>query len=159
MVSKIRVLIALTLVLGLAAISLQAASVAGQAPGNLVGGHFITNWDYNRQAGTFTNSEVAGRKWWAAHRYNTPDGTGQPVTVLHLRLDSGLAFDRFAPPAPTEVGPPTYRWSFGDVPEGSDAIGRGAFADEGASPSRLPQALMPPAGSTRPSSGGLTLRP
>jgi len=89
--------------------------------GNKVAAGFATNWYYAVPGDTFTNDEVKGRKEWHADIWNEPDETTAPVSAAKLSLDSGLVFDGAQEENRTTMGPPTYEWSFGDVPEESKA--------------------------------------
>ncbi|MFQ5852452.1 MAG: PKD domain-containing protein, partial [Candidatus Binatia bacterium] len=91
----------------------------GRSAINQVQGQFTTFWDYTPPGDAFSDSQVTGGTWWLASMQN---GTGQPVASLELTLDSALALDAAWPgPDPILMGPPTYQWSFGDLPPGSEA--------------------------------------
>jgi hypothetical protein len=84
--------------------------------------HVYVNFEnilqYRTGEDTFTNDEVTGEKRWASHVYNTADGTGEPISALALRFDSELGFDGAWPEENLiQLGPPTYKWFYGDVPE------------------------------------------
>ncbi|MFQ5872210.1 MAG: hypothetical protein ACE5JL_00210 [Dehalococcoidia bacterium] len=102
------------------------AYVAADSAVNNVAALFRTAWIYDSSEDTFTNAQVTGRKWWQATLQNGPDETGAPVSALALSLESALAFDNLQRENLVTPGPPTYEWSFGDVPEGS---GAGAWVD------------------------------
>ena len=73
---------------------------------------------YETGGDTFANGEVTGEKRWASHVYNTADGTGAPIWALAMDLDSELDFDDVWPEENLiQLGPPTYKWFYGDVPE------------------------------------------
>jgi len=106
--------------------ALSPAPIAADSAVNNVAAQFHTAWIYDSPEDTFTDSQVTGRKWWQASIQNGPDETGAPVTGLALALESTLAFDTLQADHLVTSGPPAYEWSFGDVPEGSDA---GAWVD------------------------------
>lgn len=113
MKSVFAILLAVVLVIsGLGSVAYAADPV------NEVGVGFGTEWIYSAPEDIFTNGEVIGGKVWRVGMDNTPDETGAPVTNATLSLDSKLAFDGIMP-CPTTMPPPTYVWSFGNVPEGS----------------------------------------
>ena len=95
---------------------LAPTAVAQQAE-NKVGAQFSTSWIYNSPEDTFTNGEVNGRTEWHANI-----GSGVPLTGLALTLDSTLKFDHFQKENLTTTDPPTYVWSFGDVPPGTSSV-------------------------------------
>jgi len=94
--------------------------------GNWVRVDFLTNWVHPVDGDSFTNAAVTGQRQWRISEIdNIPDETGEPVTGLRAILDSDMTFDwvdQFSfPSRPGELvkmGPPTYEWFFGDVPEG-----------------------------------------
>lgn len=113
----IAIMLAVVLVVG----GLGSFAYANPDPGNIVEAHFHAAWVYDVPGDTFTNGEVTGRGDWHADMENALDDTGAPVAALALTLDSGLvAFDSVEEENLVMMGPPTYQWSFGDVPEGSD---------------------------------------
>jgi ABC-type sugar transport system substrate-binding protein len=126
------------------AIVLAAVLVAGglgsfahaQEPVNSVHAHFDTHWVYDSPGDEFTggDDEVTGRKEWHADLWNEPDDTVAPVTAAELTLDSELEIDWVEEENLTTMGPPTYEWSFGDVPEESDAHAGVAFGSPDPSP-------------------------
>ena len=95
-------------------------------PVNEVEARFVTVLSYSPVgpgADTFTNGDEISLFWkdWDAKMGNSPDGTGANVTALTLTLDSEVPFNTIRNLENlTQMGPPTYEWSFGDVPEGSD---------------------------------------
>ena len=95
---------------------LTPTAVAQQAE-NRVGAQFSTYWIYDSPEDTFTNGEVTGRKDWHADM-----GSGVPLPGLTLTLDSALNFDHIMKENLTTTGPPTYVWSFGDVPPGTNSV-------------------------------------
>jgi len=76
---------------------------------------------------TFTNRQVASRKEWHTCITNSVDENGMPVTGLGLTFTSELAFRRLMFSNLTTMAPPTYEWSFGNVPEGSQASADAGF--------------------------------
>jgi len=66
---------------------------------------------------TFTNGQVTAVRHWATHVWNSPDETGAPIKGLSLAMSSGVAFDSVSSGYLVRMGPPTYEWFFGDVPE------------------------------------------
>ena len=107
---------------------LALPTIAADSDVNNVEAYFTTAWIHDSPEDTFTNSQVNGHKWWKASMENKPDGTGASVAGLALTLDSTLSFDHFQKENLTTTGPPTYEWSFGDVPEQSSA---GVWVDSG----------------------------
>ncbi len=101
----------------LVAAGLGSFAHANPDPVNKVSAMFSTQWYYDVPGDSFMNGEVEGHEDFFAQMENDPDGTEADVTGLTLTLDSGLAFDCIEPD-PVTIGPPTYEWSFGDVPEG-----------------------------------------
>ncbi len=95
---------------------LAPTAIAQQAE-NRVGAQYSTYWIYDSPEDAFTNSEVTGRKEW-----HTSLGSGVPLPGLTLTLDSTLNFDHIMKENLTTTGPPTYVWSFGDVPAGTDRV-------------------------------------
>jgi len=118
------------------AIVLAAALVAGglggfayaAEPVNEVHAHFTTGWEYWCTSDTFANREVPAQMNWCAHLTNEPDDTGAPVTDVKLALDSDLQFEVMEGENLIAMGPPTYEWSFDDVPEGC-GVGGGVWHD------------------------------
>jgi len=90
------------------------APTAMVEPVNKVGADFNTTWTYDSVEDAFTNGEVTGRNEWHANI-----GSGVPLTGLTLTLDSTLNFDHIMKENLTTTGPPTYVWSFGNVPPGT----------------------------------------
>ena len=101
--------------------TLSPAPLAANSAANKVSAYFDTAWNYESLEDTFINSQVTGGKWWQAGMMNSPDETGAPVTALYLNLESAMAFDILKMENLVKSGPPTYEWSFGDVPEQSSA--------------------------------------
>ncbi len=97
------------------------APVATAQAANNVRATFHTTWTYDSPDDTFTNGEVTGWKRWDASTVNPSDETGAPVTALALSLESTLVFDDLTEENLVTPGSPDYKWSFGDVPEGSGA--------------------------------------
>jgi hypothetical protein len=116
--------------------ALTPTAVAQQAE-NRVGAQFSTYLIYDSPEDTFTNGEVTVRKEWHANM-----GSGMPVPGLSLTLDSTLNFDHIMKENLTTTGPPTYVWSFGDVPQGT---GRQAYVGFGSlgSPGVVPVSFTP----------------
>ncbi len=106
--------------------ALSPIPMAADSAGNHVAAQFRTAWIYDSPEDTFSNAQVTGRKWWQASMHNGPDETGAAIIGLALTLESTLAFDILQADHLVTSGPPAYEWSFGDVPEGSDA---GAWVD------------------------------
>jgi len=113
-------IIAVVLTAALVAGGLGSFVFAQEDPVNEVGAGFVTQWKYFALGDTFNNDYVTGEKEWGAHLHNNPDETGLVIATANLTLDSDLAFDCVHDEYLTTEGPPTYEWSFGDVPEGSD---------------------------------------
>lgn len=84
-----------------------------------VGAQFISVGLYAVPGESFINHEVAGSREWATVVSNWDDETGAPVTGLTVTLDSPLEFDGVWPRNLTEIGPPIYEWSFGDLAQGA----------------------------------------
>jgi len=101
----------------LVAAGLGSFAYANPDPVNEVSAMFSTQWYYDVPGDNFTDHLVGGHEDFFAQIENDPDETEADVTGLTLTLDSGLAFDCIEPD-PVTIGPPTYEWSFGDVPEG-----------------------------------------
>jgi len=116
---------------------LPLAPTAMAQPVNKVDAQFSTYWIYDSPEDAFTNGQVTGRKDWHASI-----GCGVPLTGLALTLDSTLNFDHFQKENLTTTGPPTYVWSFGDVPPGTH---RGAYVGFGSldSPGVAPVTFTP----------------
>lgn len=84
-------------------------------------GEWLTWHAYESVGDSFDNAEVIGQTWWHTTFQNSGDGSGLPVEDLNLSLDSTLdleSLDIWRPPV--LIGPPTYRWAFGDAFGGSD---------------------------------------
>jgi hypothetical protein len=92
--------------------------------GNHVYVSFATNSIYAVPGNTFINQQVTGSAEWGLPIINVADETGEPVTELTATLNSQLEFDRAGDVPPMIVGPPTYEWSFDELPEG-DLVGLG----------------------------------
>jgi hypothetical protein len=87
-------------------------------PINYARANFDTHWIYSLPGDNFINGEVTGNRFWSALLQNyPPDDTGQPVTNAKLTLDSVRTFTWFGSQPPEGMGPPTYMWEFGDIPE------------------------------------------
>jgi hypothetical protein len=114
-------LVATVLVIGGPVLSHSAAFAQVDSAVNDVGAQFGTSWIYDSPDDVFTNDQVTGRKWWEATVHNGPDETRAPVSKLALTLESTLAFNSLQREHLETSGPPTYRWSFGDVPEETSA--------------------------------------
>ena len=96
-----------------------STTIAGTKSINRIGASFRTAWQYFPLDDTFTNREVTGGQWWQASMMNIPDETGASVTDLTLSLESAQEFDILKDQNLLTKGPPVYKWSFGDVQEGS----------------------------------------
>ncbi len=92
------------------------------SPINNAGANFNIAWIYDSPGDNFTNHQVTGRKVWETSIHNSPDETKAPITGLSLTLDSGLLFTAIGPNNLITNRPPTYEWSFGDIPDGGDAF-------------------------------------
>lgn len=114
---------------------LTPTAVAQEAE-NRVGAQFSTYWIYDSPKDTFINGELTGRKEWHANI-----GSGVPLTGLTLTLDSTLSFDHIMKENLTTTGPPTYVWSFGDVPPGTNSNAYVGFGLD--SPSVVPVTFSP----------------
>jgi len=77
---------------------------------------FEARWAYESSENNLINEEVTGNKYWSAMMSNTPDETRAVVKGLTLTLDTELQFEQFDERNLTRTGPPTYEWTFGDVP-------------------------------------------
>lgn len=108
--------------------ALTPTAVAQQAE-NTVRPDFSTRWTYDSPEDTFTNGEVTGRNEWCANL-----GSGVPLTELTLTLGSALNFDEIMKENLTTTGPPTYVWSFGDVPSGTNSSAYVKFSSPGVAP-------------------------
>ena len=97
----------------------SSAQVAADTTVNNVAVNFHTAWKYESPEDTFINSQVTGSKWWQADLMNSPDETEAPITALSLNLESTMAFDILKIEKLVKSGPPTYEWSFSDIPEHS----------------------------------------
>jgi hypothetical protein len=86
--------------------------------GNLVNVSFIEERHYKVSGDSFTNKEVATKRWWRANLLNISDKTGESVTELKLSLESDMSFDGIEEDQLTKMGPPIYEWSLDDVPNG-----------------------------------------
>jgi hypothetical protein len=111
----------LTLTIG--TVLLRAPTAIAQQAENRVAAQFSTYLIYDSPEDTFTNGKVPGKKEWHAGV-----GTGVPLPGLTLTLDSALDFDHIMRENLTTTGPPSYVWSFGDVPPGT---GRNAYVGFG----------------------------
>jgi len=97
----------------------QTEPVPGYAALNKVSAEFQTSWACSPSGDVFTNAEVDGSKSWKTIILNSSDPTEEPLVGLNLTLESSLDFDEVSDEYLTGMGPPTYEWSFGDVPDGS----------------------------------------
>jgi hypothetical protein len=78
--------------------------------------HYRTFWVYFPREDSFTNREVTGvTESWAMDVHNVGE---RLVANATLSLDTNIVFDQLIP-HPATLGPPTYRWSFGDIMEGA----------------------------------------
>ncbi len=104
---------------------------------NYISVTFNNIWRYLVTEDTFLNQEVTGSKsMWVAEMNNSEDGSGEPVNGVTLSLWSPLAFDDVWQGNLAAMGPPTYEWSFGDMPQGSNAHAHAGFSFE--NPSSMP---------------------
>ena len=90
--------------------------------------YFETAWVHDARDNVFFNGETHGSKEWRSHVTNA----GVPIGHLELTLNSDLAFDYLMTERLSRMGPPTYGWSFWDVPadgEASADVGLGPTAD------------------------------
>jgi hypothetical protein len=119
---RVGILLFPLLVLAVAFSGMPVSVIVAEAePYNNVSIVFGSDWVYDSTEDAFINGQVTGRKMWYVNMGNTPDGTGAPVSALALSLESTLTFDNFKEENLVTSGPPTYEWSFGDVPEWSGA--------------------------------------
>ncbi len=81
---------------------------------------FRTAWVYDSPGDNFTNDQITGYKWWGTGVFNLSDDTKAPITSLSLSLESNQIFENLNTKSLVKKGPPTYEWSFGDIPEGAD---------------------------------------
>ena len=110
---------------------LTPTALAQQAE-NKVEAQFSTCLIYDSPEDIFTNGEVTGRNEWHANI-----GSWVPLTGLTLTLDSTLNFDHIMKENLTTTGPPTYVWSFGDVPPETRSaayVGFGSLDSPGVAP-------------------------
>ncbi len=102
--------------------SSQEERPTGTPGGNEVSVSFIEESNYRVSGDSFTNKEVATERWWRTNLLNLSDETGEPVTGLKLSLESDISFEGksegIEKDQMTRIGPPTYEWSLGDVPDG-----------------------------------------
>ena len=97
------------------------STVAAQQAENKVGAQFSTSWICDSPDDAFTNSEVTGRNEWHVNiRGEVPSST--------LTLDSTLNFDHIMKENLTTTGPPTYVWSFVDIPLGTSRQAYAGFS-------------------------------
>ena len=76
---------------------------------------FGSHFDFHSPTNNFTNKEVDGQiSWWFSSFTNL--STVAEANNVNLSLTSDKLFARLNP-RPTTYGPPTYFWSFGDIPE------------------------------------------
>jgi hypothetical protein len=73
---------------------------------------------YKVSGDSFINKEVTVERWWRTNLLNLTDETGAAVTGLRLTLDSEVSFGGVEEEFLTTMGPPTYKWSLDDVPNG-----------------------------------------
>jgi len=74
--------------------------------------------NYEVSGDSFMNKEVTVERWWRTNLLNLSDETRASVTGLRLTLDSQVSFGGVEEEFLTTMGPPTYKWSLGDVPNG-----------------------------------------
>jgi len=78
---------------------------------------FQARYGYDISGDSFSNAEVIGHRDWSSGFTNDTDGTGLPAINTTVALASGQSFERVEPD-PVVLGPPSYEWSFDNVPEG-----------------------------------------
>jgi hypothetical protein len=128
--SKLILVAFLILAIGSIAYCLASNQATAASPVNNVNVVFRTAWVYDSPVDNFTNSQVIGHKWWQTNLWNSPDETKAPITALSLSLDSTQSFEDINTQNLIRKGPPTLEWSFGYIPEGTEA---GAWVDSGRS--------------------------
>jgi len=96
----------------------QTEAVLGYAPTpvNEVDVHLWRGYVYVEWGNSFADHEVRGGGTWGTGVTNTDDASNSAVCNLTIALDSELVFEGVHP-QPTTMGPPTYEWLFGDIPE------------------------------------------
>jgi len=119
--------------------------------GNEVCVSFIEERDYKVSGDRFINKEVATERWWRTNLLNLLDETGEPVIGVQLSLDSEISFGgisgffsgRIERDQLTTMGPPTYEWFLGDVPNGKTITTNGWPWDAYVVRYRFPDKLAP----------------
>lgn len=132
------VIIAVFLALAVGIVLPPAPTAVAQQDENTVRPDFSTRWIYDSPEDTFTNSEVTGRKEWHANL-----GSGVPLAGLTLTLNSALNFDHIMKENLTTTGPPTYVWSFGDVPPGTNSVAYVGSSSPTPTPKEGPRPIGP----------------
>lgn len=124
---------------------------ATRPSGNLVNVSFIEEYHYNILGDSFINKEVATERWWRTNLQNLPDETGEPVIGAQLSLESKMSFGGISGLLSggiendqlTKMGPPTYEWFLGDVPNGKPITTNGWPWDAFVVRRRFPDKLAP----------------
>jgi hypothetical protein len=119
--------------------------------GNEVCVSFIEERDYKVSGDSFINKEVTTERWWRTNLLNLSDETGAPVIGVRLSLDSEMSFGgisgflsgRIERDQLTTMGPPTYEWFLGDVPNGKTITTNGWPWDVFVVRYRFPDKLAP----------------
>ncbi len=119
--------------------------------GNEVSVSFIEERDYKVSGDSFINKEVTTERWWRTNLLNLSDETGAPVIGVRLSLDSEMSFGgisgflsgRMERDQLTTMGPPTYEWFLGDVPNGKTITTNGWPWDAFVVRYRFPGKLAP----------------
>ena len=124
---------------------------ATRPSGNEVNVSFIEERDYKVSGDSFTNKEVTTERWWRTNLLNLSDETGAPVIGVLLSLESDISFGgisgflsgRMERDRLTTMGPPTYEWFVGDVPNGRTITTNGWPWDAFVVRYRFPDKLAP----------------
>ena len=97
----------------LSSVVFSPSKVAGQST-NQISVLFATIQSYLASGTNFTDKEVTGTESWSSNFANTIDSTNDEVNNLSLSLESNIIYDNVNPD-PASSGPPTYKWSFGNI--------------------------------------------
>ena len=126
-------IIGIILAAALVAAGLGGFAYASEEPINDVLVESQTNWSYSSPEDSFTNSQVTGSRLWGARIQNRLYATGETLASANLTLASDLEFDSVYP-EPVTTGPPTYEWSFGEIPVGTSEGATVSFVSSDPSP-------------------------
>lgn len=92
---------------------------------NEVSADFRLSYFYYLLGDNFSNGEVIGIKHWETDVRNLQDETGESIKGLAAEFTTDLTASNWRKEELIKIGPPIYKWSYGDIPQEGDYVAGG----------------------------------